>query len=194
MQAQTLCGNTLAWATILPKNRDQELCMTVSVLFICTGNICRSPMAEAVFRQKVTQAGLQDQFRIDSAGTGRWHVGERPHRGTQEVLRQHGVPATTHLARCMDGADLRRYDYLVVMDRENEDRVRELARRGDQRGFLVRLMDFAAMIPADKANKVRDVPDPYYSNRFEEVYQLVDAGCDGLLRFLRQQHHLSGEG
>jgi protein-tyrosine phosphatase len=165
--------------------------MTVSVLFICTGNICRSPMAEAVFRHKVVQAGLLDQFRIDSAGTGRWHVGEPPHRGTQNVLRQHGVPLTTHLARCMDSADLRRFDYLVVMDGENEDRVRQLAAHGDQRGFLIRLLDFAG---AAKAARVRDVPDPYITNRFEEVFQLVSAGCDGLLHFLRQQHQLSEEG
>jgi protein-tyrosine phosphatase len=77
------------------------------------------------------------------------------------------------------------------MDGENEERVRELARRGEQRGFVVRLLDFAG---TTQANKVRDVPDPYYSDRFEEVYDLVDAGCDGLLNFLRQQHQLPGGG
>jgi protein-tyrosine phosphatase len=165
--------------------------MAISVLFICTGNICRSPMAEAVFRHKVSEAGLQDQLHIDSAGTGRWHVGEPPHRGTQSVLRQHGVPLATHVARCMDSADLRRFDYLVVMDSDNEERVKELATRSDQRGFLACLLDFA---DAAKSRGIRNVPDPYYSNRFEDVYHLVDAGCDGLLRFLRQQHELARKG
>lgn len=159
--------------------------MVVAVLFICAGNICRSPMAEAVFRNKVALAGLQDQFRVDSAGTGSWHAGESPHRGTQGILRQYEVPLMPHTARQLDRDDLRRFDYLVVMDSENEDDVKDLTTNTSPRGALVRLLDYAD--PA-RARGVRNVPDPYYGDRFEEVYQLVDAGCDGLLRHLRQEH------
>ncbi len=96
---------------------------TTAVLFICLGNICRSPMAEAIFRKLVTDAGLADQVEIDSAGTGEWHVGSPPHHGTQAILRKNGVSFDGQRARQIQPVDLGHYDYLIVMDSSNLDDV-----------------------------------------------------------------------
>jgi protein-tyrosine phosphatase len=151
--------------------------MTISVLFVCLGNICRSPMAEATFRKLVDDAGLTHRFEIDSAGTGPWHVGDRPHRGTQAVLRKHGVSTAGMIARQVQPHDLHRFDYLVVMDAGNERDMERLARRYGG-GEIIRLLDLAD--PA-VTRGVRDVPDPYYSGGFDYVYELVRSGCQGLL-------------
>ncbi len=155
---------------------------TTSVLFICLGNICRSPMAEAIFRKLVADAGLIDNFEIDSAGTGEWHVGSPPHRGTQAVLRKNSVSFDGQRARQIQPADLSHYDYLIVMDSSNLDDVQRLMKRqdmGEDRPILVRLLDYAD--PAI-AGRERNVPDPYYTDNFDYVYELVLSGCQGLLK------------
>ncbi len=157
-----------------------------SVLFICLGNICRSPMAEAVFRKLAMEAGLIDQFEIDSAGTGDWHVGSPPHRGTQAILRQHGVSFDGQRARQIQPDDLSHFDYLIVMDSSNLDDVKRLMkRRGmDEDGpILARLLDYAD--PAI-AGREQNVPDPYYTDNFDYVYELVTSGCQGLLKEITQ--------
>lgn len=161
--------------------------MTVSVLFICLGNICRSPMAEARMRALVQEAGLADQIEVDSAGTGPWHVGDRPHRGTQAVLARHGISSDGMLARQVHAADLDHFDYLVVMDGSNERDVKRFADQYGANGQVVRLLDFA-----DEAitNGERDMPDPYYSGGFEHIYTLVDASTRGLLDHIQTEHQL----
>jgi protein-tyrosine phosphatase len=161
--------------------------MPVSVLFICTGNICRSPMAEARMRRLLTDAGLHRHVTVDSAGTGPWHVGERPHRGTLAVLARHGDPADGMLARQVHSGDFERFDYLVVMDSSNERDVGRLADRYGVTGEIVRLLDFADPVIADG---LREVPDPYYSGGFDRVYELVDSGCQGLIAHLQMTHGL----
>lgn len=165
--------------------------MTISVLFICLGNICRSPMAEATFRKLVEDADLVHHFEIDSAGTGSWHVGDRPHRGTRAVLRKHGVSTHGMTARKVGSDDLHRFDYLVVMDAGNQRDMERLARRYGARGEIVRLLDLAD--PA-VTNGVRDVPDPYYAGGFDYVYELVRSGCEGLLDRIIIDHGLGGLG
>ncbi|GAB4477944.1 MAG: low molecular weight protein-tyrosine-phosphatase [Anaerolineae bacterium] len=154
--------------------------MTVRVVFVCLGNICRSPMAEGVFRHLVKEAGLQDRIEVDSCGTGGWHVGEAPHRGTQLILRQHGIDYQ-HRARQISRRDLREASYLIAMDMENLEAIRRLGPTDAEVGLL---LDYAEGLT------VREVPDPYYDGRFEEVYRLVEAGARGLLKHIREQERL----
>jgi protein-tyrosine phosphatase len=152
--------------------------MSVRVLFVCLGNICRSPMAEAVFQRLVDEAGLGGQFEIDSAGTGSWHIGERAHPGTRRVLDRHGI--TYHgRARQVEAADVAYPDtFIIAMDNEN---LRDLEARFGRHPRLYRLLDFSS------SNGSRDVPDPYYSGGFEEVYDLMQKGARGLLEAIRKQ-------
>jgi protein-tyrosine phosphatase len=154
----------------------------VGVLFVCMGNICRSPMAEAVFRHLVGEAGLAHRVRIDSAGTGGWHAGEPPHRGTLAVLRKNGVDAGAQRARQLAAGDFDAFDYIVAMDAENLADMAHFHPEARSRARL--LLDYAPGAGA------REVPDPYYDGRFDAVYALVSAGCRGLLDQIRREHEL----
>ncbi len=152
----------------------------IQVLFVCLGNICRSPMAEAIFRRLVEEAGLQKQIEVLSAGTGRWHVGEEVHPGTQAVLRRAGIIHRGR-ARLVTPEDLRAADYVIAMDQDNIFDLERIEVQGRLAGKLYRLLDFAP------PGYPRDVPDPYYDNKFSHVYNLVEAGCRGLLTFVQQR-------
>jgi len=154
----------------------------IRVLFVCAGNICRSPMAEAVFRHLVSEVGLADRFEIASVGTGSWHVGEKPHPGTQAILQRYGIHLYDKRAAHLAVSDFDHYDYVVAMDGENMEDMRRL--RPALSGNVRRLLEYAPH------STTLDVPDPYYNGGFEHVYTLVTAGCKGLLTTIRQREQL----
>lgn len=148
-----------------------------SVLFVCMGNICRSPMAEAVFRAHVEEAGLSERFTIDSAGTHSYHIGNAPHPETQGELARRGVPVGEQVSRLVTADDLDDFDYVVAMDRENLDGLHALARETDDD---VHAEISLLLAHADDAD-TDEVPDPYYVGGYDRVFDLVELGSRGLL-------------
>ncbi len=152
----------------------------ISVLFICLGNICRSPLAEGVFRALAEERGIAHRFRIESAGTGAWHVGEPPDVRSIEVANEHGI-ALTGTARRLESSDLAEFQYLIVMDRQNHRDVTNLQELYGDFGALHLLREYDEEAAGDM-----DVPDPYYggTDGFDRVYQMVRRSCEGLLQEL----------
>jgi protein-tyrosine phosphatase len=155
----------------------------MKILFVCMGNICRSPTAEGVMRHLLREQGLEDEIQIDSAGTGAWHVGNPPDRRATAAARQRGI-VLEGAARQVRPADFEDYDLLLVADRENLADLRAIAPGEDARAKVRLLREFD---PASRGAPDLDVPDPYYGgpDGFEDVLDLVEAACRGLLAELR---------
>ena len=145
------------------------------ILFVCHGNICRSPMAEFVMKQLVREAGLSDEISVTSKALHRDELGSDTHRGTREVLHAHNIPFSKRRATLMSAADYSAFDIIIGMDTEN---MRDLARLtgGDPQGKVHRLLSYVG--------EEREVADPWYTGNFEVTYRDVDAGCRALLREL----------
>ncbi len=157
--------------------------MVVRVLFVCLGNICRSPTAEGVFRTTVQRAGLIEHIEIDSAGTHAYHVGEPPDARAQEAARRRGVDLSSLRGRKATRTDFERFDYLLAMDKENYQNLMAICPPG--RADKVRLfLEFAPHRPE------REVPDPYFGGDagFERVLDMIEEASAGLLAHLRRQH------
>ncbi len=135
-------------------------------------------MAEAVFQKLVDDADLSNEFSIDSAGTSNWHAGEAAHRGTRRVLSDHDINYSGRSRQLQPMDHSNSATYIVAMDQNN---IYDIRHKYGDRQRMYRLLDFA------NNYEVRDVPDPYYSGNFEYVYQLVLAGCEGLLEYIREQ-------
>jgi protein-tyrosine phosphatase len=159
----------------------------IRVLMVCMGNICRSPMAEAVFADMVSKAGLKHAITVDSAGTGRWHVGEPAHHGTLHVLSRNHIPYDGR-ARQLERADLDRFDYVLAMDHENLSFIQRLRNGADAHADIRLFLTWA-----NQTGMVREqeVPDPYYDGSFDRVYNLVHRGSRALLDHLITQHGLA---
>jgi len=152
----------------------------VSVLFVCMGNICRSPMAEAVFRHQCEEAGIADLVRIESAGTHSYHLGHEPHPETQSELERRGIEVGDQRSRLVTEADIDSFDLIVAMDRANLDELAGIVTSAAHSDKLSLLLTHA-----DPPIDVDEVPDPYYVGGYDRVFELVDAGCRGLLAELR---------
>lgn len=148
----------------------------VRVLFVCMGNICRSPTAEGVFRHLISEAGLSDRIDVDSAGTYAYHVGEPPDPRSQQEALRHGIDLSGQRARKVHARDFTMYDYIVAMDEDNLSDLHSLC-PPRERTRLFRLCEFA------DGCGVRSVPDPYYggADGFKDVFELIEAGAKGLL-------------
>ncbi|WEK55837.1 MAG: low molecular weight phosphotyrosine protein phosphatase [Candidatus Cohnella colombiensis] len=154
--------------------------MKYSVLFVCLGNICRSPMAEAVLRRQLRDHGLADVVTVDSAGTGDWHIGHSPHEGTRAILDQYSISYEGMKARQLDTNDREQFDLIVAMDSNNE---RDIRNRLGSSGRC-EIIRFLSLLPE---KGIVDVPDPYYSGNFDEVYSLVNDGCEKLIEYIRMK-------
>lgn len=159
--------------------------MSVGVLFVCLGNICRSPTAHGVFQQLLRRRGLERHIRVDSAGTGDWHIGHAPDARASAHAAQRGYDLSALRARQVRPADFAEFDYILAMDAENLRNLRALC-PADSRAELALFLDYA-----DGA-AVREVPDPYYgeADGFDRVLDLVENAAEGLLRTLLARHPL----
>lgn len=156
----------------------------ISLLFICLGNICRSPAAEGVMRKKVEVAGLAERFHIDSAGIGNWHVGQLPDRRMRACGQRHGYCFDSHARQiCTD--DFSRFDLLLVMDRDNYRDVTALAPTPEDARKVHLLTEYLTL--HDGADTV---PDPYYGGErdFEYALSLIEDACQGLLEVLIREN------
>jgi protein-tyrosine phosphatase len=162
----------------------------IRISFVCLGNICRSPTAEAVMRHLVAREGLEDRVLLDSAGLGDWHVGGPRDSRSQKVGRKRGM-ALEGVARQFVAEDFERFDYVLAMDRQNLSGLMALAPDDAARAKVRLLRSFDPAAPPGA-----EVPDPYYGGPrgFDEVFDICQAACQGLLEHLRQTHGLPARG
>ena len=149
----------------------------IRVLFCCHGNICRSTLAESVFTYMVKKEGVENSFYINSMATSTEEIGNPPHRGTVKKLQEVGIPVVPHRATQIQWSDYADYDYIIGMDRWNMKNLYRML-NGDPEGKLYKLLSFAGTD--------RDIADPWFTGNFDETYDDVTEGCEGFLRFLKE--------
>ena len=155
----------------------------IRVVFVCLGNICRSPTAEGIFRHLVEEQGLEAEIVADSSGTSGWHDGQPPDHRTQQTALDRGIDLSGLVARRATADDFQRFDYVLAMDKANYDDLLELCPGGYEERLHL-FLDFAPGI--DRT----DVPDPYYHDGFDDVYEMLEEASKGLLADIRARHTL----
>jgi protein-tyrosine phosphatase len=149
--------------------------MTVNVLFVCHGNICRSPLAEFVFKDMVEKEGLSGKIYVESAGTSGFHIGDPVDRRSAEVMRRHGISCAGKKSRQLEPRDFDEFDYIIAMDDENMENIGMLC--PEPRCTVRLLMDYAGGGIVD---------DPYFTLDFDKAYEDISAGCTGLLEAIKK--------
>lgn len=154
----------------------------LSVLFVCLGNICRSPLADAVFQHKINEAGLAEQVTVDSAGTGDWHIGREADPRSQAVGKENGYDLSALRARQVSTVDFEHFDIVLAMDKKNLADL-QVMQPSDYQGELKLFLEFAT------ESSLKEVPDPYYGgdDGFTHVLALVEDACDGLLKHVQEK-------
>ncbi len=144
--------------------------MKTKILMVCLGNICRSPLAEGILKSKLDS----NKYLVDSAGTGHWHIGNKPDQRSIEVANNHGLNINNQRGRQFSQKDFQEFDYIFVMDNSNKDNVLSLAQNDEDKQKVHLILD--EIFP----NENVDVPDPYYGGDqgFENVYQMLDQACN----------------
>lgn len=153
----------------------------IKILFVCHGNICRSPMAEFVFRDMVQKRGMGALFSISSAATSREEIGNPVHHGTTSKLKEFKISTEGKCAVQMQKEDYSEYDYILGMEQHNIRNIHRIIGQ-DKESKVSRLLDFST--------NPRDIADPWYTGDFERTYRDVREGCEGLLDYLRKKHNL----
>ncbi|MEL6537762.1 MAG: low molecular weight protein-tyrosine-phosphatase [Bacteroidota bacterium] len=159
----------------------------MKVLFVCLGNICRSPMAEGVFTQLVRERGWEDRITIDSAGTSSYHIGELPDPRARQTMQRHGVTLTSR-ARQFTAEDFAEFEYILAMDRSNYDNILRLTDSEEDKSRVWMMRTFEADPPTSHTAK-EEVPDPYYGGEqgFEKVYTMLVRTHNNLLNKIAKE-------
>ncbi len=164
---------------------------TIRILFVCLGNICRSPLAEGILRKIVQQKGLEQFINIESAGTGHWHIDQAPDIRTQQIAHKYGIDISDHRGQQVSPKMLEKFHYLVAMDEENFHNLRKMfdRQRNSSNAKIIMMREFDPMT----SNKTAAVPDPYYGgiNGFEEIYQILDRSCQNFVEHLTTEYSLN---
>lgn len=154
----------------------------LKILFVCLGNICRSPIAQGILEKKIKEMNLNSKISVDSAGTSSWHQGEKPDRGSINVSKNHEIDITNQKSRPVSINDKEHFNYIIAMDRANYWTLKNEFNIPNEKLYMMRHFD------DEKIND--DVPDPYgmAGEAFEEVYRIIDRSIENFINFLKEKH------
>lgn len=153
----------------------------IKVLFVCLGNICRSPMAEYLLKDMVKKRGIEEIFYIDSAATSTEEIGNPVHYGTRDKLQQMNIKCGNHIARRITKQDYKTFDYILAMEEQNIRNIKRIIGE-DKENKISKLLDFTT--------NPRDIADPWYTGNFDKTYEDIRQGLEGFLRYLRERNEI----